>query len=345
MISIVVPALNEVDNVSRLYDEMSAVAEQNNFDVEFIFIDDGSTDGTWEEVLALSESDRRVRGFSMRRQFGKSAALSVGFEAARGDIVFTLDGDLQDDPKEIPRFLEKLDEGFDVVSGWKKIRHDPWHKVGPSRVFNWLVSWLTGVKLHDHNCGFKCYRREVFNGLQLYGDLHRFIPVLAASQGWRIGEIVVEHRARTAGVSKYGITRIPKGLLDLFTVKLLVGYGKRPQHFLGMVGMFGFFAGTIGILWLTATWFISRIFESWTVVHLHERALFFYSLAAMLLGAQLMGMGFLAALVNASHVNHQPGYSLRATTDGDENSIAKTAYVAEAANQPGASGKKRAADR
>ena len=317
MISIVVPALNEVENISRLHEELSVVAKENDYDIEFIFIDDGSTDGTWEEILALADADQRVRGFSLRKQFGKSAALSVGFEASRGDIVFTLDGDLQDNPKELPRFLERLDDGFDVVSGWKKVRHDPWHKVGPSRVFNWLVSWMTGVKLHDHNCGYKCYRRDVFQGLQLYGDLHRFIPVLAAAQGWRIGEIVVDHRARTAGISKYGITRIPKGLLDLFTVKLLVGYGKRPQHFLGMVGLAGFAAGSVGIVWLTAAWFLSRVIGTWAVVHLHERALFFYSLAAMLLGAQLMGMGFLAALFTASHGNHQPGYSLRATTDGD----------------------------
>ena len=327
MISIVVPSLNEADNIGRLYEELSAIAAENDYEFEFVLVDDGSTDGTWEEILSLAKDDARVRGFSLRKSFGKSAALSVGFEAARGDIVFTLDGDLQDNPKEIPRFLEKMEEGFDVVSGWKKVRHDPWHKVGPSRVFNWLVSRITGVKLHDHNCGFKCYRREVFNGLQLYGDLHRFIPVLAASQGWRIDEIVVDHRARTAGQSKYGITRIPKGLLDLFTVKFLIGYGKRPQHFLGVVGLLGFGTGSVGLFLLTSMWFLSRMFESWSVVHLHQRAIFYYSLASMLLGAQLMGMGFLAALLTASNSTQQPGYSLRATTDGDENAVAGVARV------------------
>ena len=185
------------------------------------------------EIEQLAAADPRVRGIRFRRNFGKAAALSAGFDAARGELVVTLDADLQDDPREIPRFLAEIDKGLDCVSGWKQVRHDPWHKVGPSRVFNWLVGVLTGVKLHDHNCGFKCYRREIFDEVRLYGELHRFVPVLAAARGWKVGEIVVNHRARKFGRSKYGVTRIVKGFLDLLTVYFLTGFEQRPQHLLG----------------------------------------------------------------------------------------------------------------
>ena len=158
----------------------------------------------------------------------------------------TLDADLQDDPREIPRFLAEMEKNLDVVSGWKKVRHDPWHKVLPSRVFNWMVSALTGVKLHDHNCGMKCYRREVFDEVRLYGELHRFVPVLAAARGFRVGEIVIEHRPRKFGRSKYGVTRFVKGFLDLLTVKFLTGFGQRPQHLLGTVGLASFCVGRVG---------------------------------------------------------------------------------------------------
>src|SRR6202011_2649510 len=175
--------------------------------------------------------------------------LTAGFRAARGSIVFTLDGDLQDDPAEIPRFLAKLEEGetFDVVSGWKRTRHDPWHKVGPSRIFNALVSWITGVTLHDHNCGMKCYRAEVVREVRLYGELHRFIPVLAAARGFHVGEIEIKHRPRKFGHSKYGMRRFVKGFLDLLTVKFLTGFGQRPQHLLGTIGLIAFAIGVLGM--------------------------------------------------------------------------------------------------
>src|SRR5262249_1471909 len=163
-----------------------------------------------------------------------------GVKAARGDILCTLDADLQDDPVELPRFLAELERGLDVVSGWKKERHDPWHKVWPSRVFNRLVSWLTGVKLHDHNCGFKAYRAEVFKEIRLYGELHRFIPVLAAARGFKVGELVIQHRPRKFGRSKYGVGRFVKGFLDLLTVKFLTGFGSRPSHLLGTIGLVAF---------------------------------------------------------------------------------------------------------
>ncbi len=239
-------------------------------------------------------------------------------ECARGDIVFTLDGDLQDNPCELPRFLDKLTEGFDVVSGWKKIRHDPWHKTIPSRVFNRLVSWMTRVHLHDHNCGFKCYRAGVLQEVRLYGELHRFVPVLAAAKGYRIGEIEVDHRPRKFGHSKYGIARIPKGFLDLLTVKFLTGFGQRPQHLLGMIGLLGFGVGSLGLLLLTFAWFASRMVDAWPDVHLHERAIFFYSLAAMLLGSQFMAVGFLAELITAGSQSEPPPYSIAEETRGGD---------------------------
>ena len=262
MLSIVIPVYNEDESLQLLHAELDAVASQHGYALDIIMVDDGSTDGSWREIQRLSDADPRVRGLRFRRNFGKAAALSAGFELARGELVFTLDADLQDDPKEIPRFLEKMESDLDVVSGWKQVRHDPWHKVGPSRVFNWMVSRLTGVALHDHNCGFKCYRREIFDEVRLYGELHRFVPVLAAARGYRVGEIVVEHRQRQHGRSKYGVTRILKGFLDLLTVKFLTGFGQRPQHVLGTVGMLFFFLGGMGMLLLllarVLTWNIAR---------------------------------------------------------------------------------------
>jgi glycosyltransferase involved in cell wall biosynthesis len=207
-------------------------------------------------IRSLAAADPRVRGIRFRRNFGKAAALTAGFRTARGSIVFTLDGDLQDDPAEIPRFLAKLEEGetFDVVSGWKRTRHDPWHKVGPSRVFNRMVSALTGCKLHDHNCGFKAYRREVLDEVTLYGELHRFVPVLAQERGFRVTEVVVNHRARKFGRSKYGFARFIKGLLDLLTVHFLSRYGQRPLHVLGALGLAMLAMGGLGLTYLAVIW-------------------------------------------------------------------------------------------
>ncbi len=318
--SVIIPVLNESGSLRQLVAELSELADQHQLVMEFVFVDDGSTDNSWSIIQQLASSDARVKGVKFRRNFGKAAALSAGFETAEGSILFTMDADLQDNPKEIPRFLEQLDH-YDVVSGWKKIRYDPWHKILPSRVFNGLVSWLTGVKLHDHNCGFKCYRAEIFDEVQLYGELHRFVPVLAAARGWRIGEVVVEHRPRTHGHSKYGWARIPKGFLDLLTVKFLTGYGQRPQHLLGTVGLLGFSFGTLGVFIMTARWFLSRVFTGWEEVHLHQRAIFFYSLTALLLGAQFIAVGFLAELITARSNRQNRGYSIADRTgDSDESS-------------------------
>ncbi|MCA9208878.1 MAG: glycosyltransferase family 2 protein, partial [Planctomycetales bacterium] len=265
MLSTVIPVYNEVESVRLLHGELSDVASQHGYELDIVFVDDGSSDGSWDVIEQLSREDGRVRGIRFRRNFGKAAALSAGFAAARGELVLTLDADLQDNPKEIPRFLAAMDSGLDVVSGWKRTRHDPWHKVGPSRVFNWLVGRMTGVKLHDHNCGFKCYRREIFEEVRLYGELHRFVPVLAAARGWKVGEIEVDHRARQFGRSKYGVRRFIKGFLDLLTVYFLTGFGQRPQHLLGSIGLLSFLAGGAGLVYLAIYWALNRAFPDWNL--------------------------------------------------------------------------------
>ena len=320
MLSAVIPVFNEIESLAKLHAELDAVAREHEYDWEIIFVDDGSTDGSWAEIQRLAAEDSRVHGIRLRRNFGKAAALSAGFQAARGSLVLTLDADLQDDPQEIPRFLERMDDGFDVVSGWKKRRHDPWHKVGPSRVFNALVGFLTGVRLHDHNCGFKCYRREIFEEVRLYGEMHRFVPVLAAARGWRVGEIVVHHRARQFGQSKYGAWRMVKGFLDLLTVYFLTGYSQRPQHLLGTVGLLAFALGGLGLICLTIQWGVSRldnVLDNDVLhndVHLHQRAVFYYSMTALLLGAQFISIGFLAEMMTGFFARDTNSYSIRERT-------------------------------
>jgi dolichol-phosphate mannosyltransferase len=318
MISVVIPVYNERDSLLPLHVEIAAVAERANLTLEVLFIDDGSTDGSWKVIAELARQHDCIHGVRFRRNFGKAAALSAGFRAAKGEFILTLDADLQDDPAEIPRFLAALEQGdTDVVSGWKRIRHDPWHKVGPSRIFNAMVSWLTGVKLHDHNCGMKCYRAEVFREVRLYGELHRFIPVLAAARGFRVGEIEINHRPRKFGRSKYGVRRFVKGFLDLLTVKFLTGYGKRPQHLLGSLGLISFLLGNLGLIYLAVTWVINY-FQPGSFLPLHERPLLIYALAALLLGAQMMSIGFLAELVTAYQSRDEDSYSIAEQTPNSQ---------------------------
>lgn len=318
MLSLVIPVFNEVESLAALHHEIDQVARRDGYALELLFIDDGSTDGSWPAIQALADRDARVRGIRFRRNFGKAAALNAGFRAARGTTILTLDADLQDDPAEIPHFLARLADGLDVVSGWKRVRHDPWHKVLPSRIFNGLVSRLTKVRLHDHNCGMKCYRREVIGELRLYGELHRFVPVLAAARGWRVGEIVIRHRARRHGRSKYGVNRFMKGFMDLLSVRFLTGYGNRPQHFLGTVGLACFGAGLLGLGGLTAAWVATRMFVSLEPLHLHQRALFFYSITAVILGAQFVSVGFLAELVVARNHRDTDAYAVAEETAAGE---------------------------
>ena len=315
MISVVIPVYNEKESLLPLHAEIVSAMHQNAIQLEVVFVDDGSKDGSWEVILDLARRYDWVRGVKFRRNFGKAAALSAGFTAARGDIVLTLDADLQDDPAEIPRFLAALEQGgenagrLDVVSGWKRVRRDPWHKVWPSRVFNRMVSWLTGVRLHDHNCGMKAYRSEIFREVRLYGELHRFIPVLAAARGFRVGEIEINHRPRRFGHSKYGVRRFVKGFLDLLTVKFLTGFGERPQHVLGSLGLVSFFLGGSGLLYLALTW-VWRLYDPDRFLPLHDRPLVAYSLAALLLGAQMLSVGFVAEMITAHLGRKEDSYSV-----------------------------------
>lgn len=309
MISIVIPACNEADSLEQLVRELDEVAQAEGYQLQLIIIDDGSTDGTWAVIEQLAAADQRVLGIRFRRNFGKAAALSAGFDVAQGELIVTMDADLQDVPAEIPKLVAKLDEGYEVVSGWKQSRQDPWHKTMPSKVFNFLVSRLTGLHLHDHNCGLKCFRREVINEVRLYGELHRFVPVLAAARGFRVGEVPVTHRARTAGYSKYGWSRIPKGLLDLMTVRFITRYGDRPQHLLGTIALLLFSLGALGMGYLAVVWCLSRLPGS-TPVHLHETAALYYTLVMLLVGAQLLALGFVAELISALMSRESDAYSV-----------------------------------
>jgi dolichol-phosphate mannosyltransferase len=317
MLSVVVPVFNEAESLEALHRELCEVAATEGYQLDVIFVDDGSKDESWQVIQRLAAADKRIRGLRFRRNFGKAAALSAGFAHARGELVMTLDADLQDDPHEIPRFVAEMHKNLDVVSGWKKVRHDPWHKVLPSRVFNWMVSRLTGVKLHDHNCGMKCYRREIFDEVRLYGELHRFVPVLAAGRGFRVGELVINHRRRKFGRSKYGLTRFVKGFLDLLTVKFLIGFGQRPQHLLGTIGLGSFVLGALGLVYLAACWVLSRAIPGMEEINLGQRPAVIYSVALLLLGGQLMSVGFLAELFIAYHDPDVKAYSIAEQTEQD----------------------------
>jgi glycosyltransferase involved in cell wall biosynthesis len=314
MISIVIPVYNEQESLPPLFAEIESMGGRASLELDIVFVDDGSRDGSWDVIKDLAAKHGNVHGIRLRRNFGKAAALSAGFGAARGDIVLTLDADLQDDPAEVPRFLARIDEGFEVISGWKQVRYDPWHKVWPSRVFNGMVSWLTGVHLHDHNCGMKCYRAQVLREIRLYGELHRFIPVLAAARGFKVGELVINHRPRRFGHSKYGVHRFIKGFLDLLTVKFLTGFGERPQHVLGTIGLISFVLGGLGMFYLAVTWFIRLFDQSVFPSPLHERPLLTYSVAAFLLGAQLISLGLIAELIADQRARDRDLYSVAERT-------------------------------
>ncbi len=257
LISIVVPVYNEAESIEQLVEEIRQVADRNQLRFQIVFVDDGSTDHSWSKICALAERDRTIGGIRFRANAGKAAALMAGFAAAAGDLVFMMDADLQDPPEEIPRFLETMDAGFDVVTGWKRRRLDPWHKVYPSRIFNKLIGWLTGVKMHDHVCGFKCFRREVLEHIRIHGDQHRFLCVLAAVKGFRVTEIATLHRPRKFGVGKYGVSRFAKGFLDLLAVWLMTRFAHRPQHLLGVAGLATMVVMGIGaVLYLGKGWLI-----------------------------------------------------------------------------------------
>ena len=309
-LSFVIPVFNEEESLNRLYEQICAICETNDYAFEIVFVDDGSTDDSWMLMQGLADKDSRVIALKFRRNFGKAAGIRAGVAAAKRDIIITMDADLQDDPAEVPKLLADIQaDKFDVVSGWKKKRHDPIGKTIPSKFFNLMVGWLTGLKLHDHNCGFKAYKRQIFDEINLYGELHRFIPVLAAARGYRVGEVVVQHRKREFGKSKYGFTRLPKGFLDLLTVCFLTSFNHRPQHLLGGFGLASFSIGLIGMFWMGIYWILRMtMFADWTP--LHQRPVVLYSLGALLLGAQLLCIGFLAELITSRNQRIEEPYSI-----------------------------------
>ena len=302
-LSIVIPVFNEVESVPLLYDEIVATADSLSLPWELIFIDDGSTDGTTRVLHEVYERDPRVQIIEFRRNFGKSAALAAGFEAADGDAIITMDGDLQDLPAEIPRLIEQLNRGADLVSGWKFPRHDPLNKRLPSSIFNSVVRSLSGVKLHDFNCGLKAYRREVIKEIRIYGELHRYIPLLAHFRGFRVVEIQVGHRARKYGRSKFGNGRFARGFFDLLTVLFLAQYTRRPLHFFGWFGVGALMVGFIINAYLAINWLLGHAIGT--------RPLLTLGVLLMIIGAQFVVFGLLAEMIASTKTERD--YSVRRT--------------------------------
>lgn len=307
-ISLVIPVFNEDGNLEELHRRLTTVLEGTGLPYEILFVDDGSTDGTWQTIRALAANDRNVAAMRHRRNFGKARALALAFDAARGSVVVTMDGDLQDDPDELPRFLAMLTDGYDVVSGWKQRRRDPLGKTFPSRVFNLAVRRVSGVPLHDFNCGYKAYRIEVVRSLRLYGELHRFTPVLAHAEGFTIGELPVTHHARRWGKSKYGWSRLVKGFLDLLTVKFLTEYRQRPMHVLGLPGIVAMSLGVLLGLWLVIERFI-------TGAAIGTRPLLSVAVLLVVIGTQFFGLGLLGELLahNSAPPSRLPSSNLPPT--------------------------------
>jgi glycosyltransferase involved in cell wall biosynthesis len=294
-LSIVIPVYNEAENLRPLYVRLMGALDRLNTAHEVVWVDDGSTDGSREVLRALAAQDPRLRVVTLRRNVGKALALSAGFRRARGEVIITLDADLQDDPEEIPRFLTALEGGTDLVCGWRERRHDPWPKILLSRIYNWATRRVTGVPLHDFNCGFKAYRRSLLTRLRLYGDLHRYIPVLAAWRGYRIGELTVQHHARLHGQSKYGTARLLHGMLDLLTVLFLTRYDRRPLHLLGGTGTLMILAG-LGIdLYLTGLWILGYR-------PIGNRPLLWLGILLVIVGVQCVFFGLLAEFLLHLHV-------------------------------------------
>ena len=293
MISVVVPAHDEERSVALLYDELRSAIEPLHEPWEVIFVDDGSTDGTFSALTRLHNSEQNVRVVRLRRNFGKATALVAGFDQARGETVVTIDGDLQDDPAEIPRLLAKLDEGFDLVTGWKTHRRDPISRRVLSRLFNRVTSAFSGVRLHDMNCGLKAYRKEVVHGLRLYGELHRFIPVLAHYRGFRIAELPVNHRPREHGRSRYGVERYLRGFLDLLTVSFIGRYGHRPLHLFGGLGLLLGAIGSAILIYLTVVKALGHA--------IGQRPLLLLGVLLVVIGMQFFSLGLISEMITSHH--------------------------------------------
>jgi glycosyltransferase involved in cell wall biosynthesis len=303
-ISVVIPLLNEEESLPELAKRLESVLDRvapNRWDV--LFIDDGSNDGSFDVIERLHARNPKFRAIRFRRNYGKSAALAVAFADVDGDIVITMDADLQDDPNEIPALVAKLEEGYDLVSGWKRKRHDPWHKTLPSKLFNSVTSVMSGIKLHDFNCGLKAYRHDVVKTVQVYGEMHRYIPALAHWEGFRVTEIPVLHHARKFGYSKFGASRFLKGFLDLLTVMFTTRYVKRPLHFFGFFGSLFAIIGFVTDLWLAIEWFMG-------LTNISQRPLALFGVAMIIVGVQLISIGLIGELIVKNNLERQT-YSIK----------------------------------
>ena len=302
-ISLVVPVYNEEESLEELYRWIQRVMDRNGFQYELLFIDDGSNDHSWDTIIKLVAQDTAVRGIRLSRNYGKSAALSVGFDHAQGDIIFTMDADLQDDPEEIPSMYElMIEKKYDLLSGWKKKRKDPITKTIPSRFFNWTTRLISGIKLHDFNCGFKAYRADVIKQISIYGEMHRYIPVIARWSGFsHIAEKPVKHHPRKYGVTKFGIERFIRGFLDLLSITFISKFKKRPMHFFGSLGTVSFLGGFVITMWIIG----QKLYYQWWLHQtaprdVVEQPLFFLALVALIVGVQLFLAGFISELITQS---------------------------------------------
>ena len=301
-ISVVIPLYNEAESLPELIDWNRRVLEENGFSYEIVLVDDGSNDESWEVIEKLWSSNRNIRAVRFRRNYGKSAALNVGFDAAVGDVIITMDADLQDSPDEIPELYRRIkEEKYDLISGWKKKRHDPLSKTIPTKLFNSATRSMSGINnLHDFNCGLKAYRKEVVKSIEVYGEMHRYIPVLAKWAGFRkIGEQVVEHRPRKYGSTKFGFSRFINGFLDLLSIFFVGKFGKRPMHFFGSMGVLSFLTGLIMTIWLISDKLID-IAHNVKYRNVTDQPLFYIALVAIIVGFQLFLTGFVAELVSRS---------------------------------------------
>jgi glycosyltransferase involved in cell wall biosynthesis len=305
-ISVIVPLYNEKESLPLLYAELVTVLNDRGEEYEIIFVDDGSTDGSFAVLKGLQAKDRNIRLVRLRRNFGKSSALSAGFRVAEGKLIVTIDADLQDRPSELPKMLARLEEGYDLISGWKCPRRDPLTKLIPSRLFNWITALLTGIPLHDINCGFKVYRREVIEEIEVYGEMYRYIPVLASYRGFAVGEVAVAHSPRKFGRSKYGVSRLFGGFFDLVTVIMLTRYNKKPLHVFGIAGIVLLLAGLALEAYLSIGWFFGR----W----IQDRPAFMLGVLLLIIGVQFIFFGLIGEMI-AYSARRDDDYSIREIID------------------------------